>query len=85
MNCLIVSDQIRVQMNNEDMAVPAEQVMSPAAMVAARSALQRPDMSRMRLAAMLRRGQRNGAATDARLSWSTMLGSRIANCANSNG
>ncbi|MBI2233795.1 MAG: hypothetical protein HYU57_02120 [Micavibrio aeruginosavorus] len=55
MACLIVTDQIRVQLNNSDVAVPVEDVIAPGSLAAQRSALQRPDMNRMRLAAMLRR------------------------------
>jgi hypothetical protein len=84
MACLIVSDQIRVQLNNSDVAVPVEEVVAPGSLAAQRSALQRPDMSRMRLAAMLRR---SGPRTQdgARLTWATMLNRRMAECANSNG
>ena len=83
MNCLIVSDQIRVQMDNRDMAVPAEEVTShgPAAQ---RSALQRPDMSRMRLAAMLRRTTKRDVVNASRLTWNVMLNRCVAECANSN-
>lgn len=82
MTCLIVSDQIRVQMNNRDMAVPAEEVTShsPASQP---SALQRPDMSRMRLAAMLRR-KATPKTDGARLTWATMLNRCVAQCANAN-
>ena len=83
MACLIISDQIRVQLNNDDVAVPAEFVVAPSTFAAAGSALQRPDMSRMRLASMLRRsGLRNSIG--ARLTWASLLGSRMATCANSN-
>jgi hypothetical protein len=82
MACLIVSDQIRVQMDNRDMAVPAEEVTSHSP-TTQRSALQRPDMSRMRLAAMLRRTAK--PSTDgARLTWATMLNRCVAECANGN-
>ena len=81
MACLIVSDQIRVQMNNDDMAVPASDIVSHSATMP-RSALQYPDMSRMRLAAMLRR--KSTPAPSGRLSWAAMLNGRIASCANAN-
>lgn len=87
MACLIVSDLVRVQMNNLDMAVPAEHVVAPGSIAAARSALQCPDMSRMRLAAMLRRSGKGGANNTndtVRLTWATMLNRRKAECANSN-
>lgn len=83
MSCLIVSDLIRVQLNNLDVAVPVEHVIAPGSAAAARSALQRPDMSRMRLAAMLRRSG-TGSADGVRLTWATMLNRRMAECANSN-
>ena len=81
MACLIVSDQIRVQMDNRDMAVPAEEVTSHSP--SQRSALQTPDMSRMRLAAMLRRTAKP-SADGARLTWATMLNRCVAECANGN-
>jgi hypothetical protein len=84
MSCLIVSDQIRVQMNAHDVAVPASDVVRSGTYMGENSALQRPDMSRMRLAAMLRRTGTTHADTP-RLSWSVMLNSRISNCANSTG
>lgn len=83
MTCLIVSDQIRVQLYSQDVAVPAEEVISPSSPVAQRSALQRPDMSRLRLASMLRRSG-NKAADGARLTWAAMLSRRMEECANSN-
>lgn len=83
MSCLIVSDQIRVQLNDRDVALPADEVVSSGKYTGQNSALQHPEMSRMRLSAMLRR---SGAAQvdGARLTWSTMLGRRMAECANSN-
>jgi hypothetical protein len=84
MSCLIVSDQIRVQMDAHDVAVPASDVVRGGSYMGQNSALQRPDMSRMRLAAMLRRSG-STQADEPRLSWATMLNSRISNCANSNG
>jgi len=83
MSCLIVSDQIRVQMDAEDVAVPADAVLHHGRYMGENSALQRPDMSRMRLAAMLRRNA-SDRNDEPRLSWATMLNSRISNCANSN-
>lgn len=80
MACLIVSDQIRVQMNNQDMAVPADEITSSTPS----SALQRPDMSRMRLSAMLRRNRRNENSEGSRMTWTVVLNSRMAECANSN-
>ncbi len=84
MSCLIVSDLIRVQLNNLDVAVPVEHVIAPGSIAAARSALQRPDMNRMRLAAMLRRSGTRTGVDGMRLTWASMLNSRMANCANSN-
>lgn len=83
MSCLIVSDQIRVQLNDRDVALPVDEVVSSGKYAGQNSALQRPEMSRMRLSAMLRR---SGAAQvdGGRLTWSTMLGRRMAECANSN-
>lgn len=83
MNCLIVSDQIRVQMDNKDMAVPADEVTGRG--MGTPSALQRPDMSRMRLAAMLRRSGARSTIDGARLTWNVMLNRCVAECANSNG
>ncbi len=83
MTCLIVSDQIRVQLYNRDVAVPAEEVTSPDSLVTQRSALQRPDMSRLRLASMLRRSG-GKAVNGARLTWAAMLNHRMEECANSN-
>lgn len=83
MSCLIVSDQIRIQMHNRDMAVTAEDVTSANSITAQRSALQRPDMSRLRLSVLLRRSRRR--APDAtRLTWNAVLGRRMADCANGN-
>lgn len=85
MACLIVTDQIRVQLNNSDVAVPVEDVIAPGSLAAQRSALQRPDMNRMRLAAMLRRTRSVPSAVHGvRLTWATMLGRRMEECANSN-
>lgn len=85
MSCLIVSDLIRVQLNNLDVAVPVEHVIAPGSIAAGRSALQRPDMNRMRLAAMLRRTRGAPPSVNgARLTWATMLGRRMEECANSN-
>lgn len=84
MACLIVSDQIRVQMDAQDVAVPADHVIRGNSYMGQSSALQRPDMSRMRLAAMLRRSAPR-SDDEPRLSWSAMLNARIANCANGNG
>ena len=83
MTCLIVSDQIRVQLYSRDVAVPAEEVISPPHSDGQRSALQRPDMSRLRLASMLRRS-RNKAVEGARLTWASMLNRRMEECANGN-
>lgn len=84
MTCLIVSDQIRVQLYSRDVAVPAEEVTAPGGSpVNHRSALQRPDMSRLRLAAMLRRSGLKSSG-DHRLSWAAMLNPRMEGCANSN-
>lgn len=83
MPCLIVSDQIRIQMDNRDMAVPAEEVTGRT-LASQPSALQRPDMSRMRLAAMLRRSGARSKIDGARLTWNVMLGRCVAECANSN-
>jgi hypothetical protein len=83
MNCLIVSDQIRVQMDNKDMAVPADEVTGRG--MSTPSALQTPDMSRMRLAAMLRRSGAGKTIDGARLTWNVMLNRCVAECANSNG
>lgn len=83
MSCLIVSDQIRIQLNSRDLAVTAEDVTSSNNLSAQRSALQRPDMSRLRLSTLLRRSRRR--APDAtRLTWTLVLGRRMADCANSN-
>lgn len=82
MSCLIVSDQIRVQLNAVDVALPVDEVTSydPYGRT---SSIQRPDMSRMRLRAMLRRSVK--PTTDgARLTWATMLNRRKSECANSN-
>ncbi|HEY8190292.1 MAG TPA: hypothetical protein VIF12_06370 [Micavibrio sp.] len=83
MTCLIVSDQIRVQLYSRDVAVPAEEVTSSSPLASQRSALQRPDMSRLRLASMLRRSS-SKAANGARLTWAAMLNRRMEECANSN-
>lgn len=83
MSCLIVSDQIRVQLDNKDMAVPADEVTGRG--MSTPSALQRPDMSRMRLAAMLRRSGARSTIDGARLTWNVMLSRCVAQCANSNG
>ncbi|MDB5492152.1 MAG: hypothetical protein JWO78_2001 [Micavibrio sp.] len=85
MNCLIVSDQIRVQMDNRDMAVSADEVTGRGMPTPGASALQRPDMNRMRLAAMLRRSGTRSNIDGARLTWNVMLNRCVAECANSNG
>lgn len=83
MSCMIVSDQIRIQLNNRDLAVSAEDVTSSNTIAAQRSALQRPDMSRLRLSVLLRRSRRR--APDAtRLTWNVVLNRRMADCANAN-
>ncbi len=83
MSCLIVSDQIRIQLNSRDLAVTAEDVTSSNTIAAQRSALQRPDMSRLRLSVLLRRSRRK--APDAtRLTWNVVLNRRMAECANTN-
>ncbi len=83
MSCLIVSDQVRIQLNSRDLAVTAEDVTSSNTIAAQRSALQRPDMSRLRLAVLLRRSRRR--APDAtRLTWNVVLNRRMADCANGN-
>lgn len=83
MSCLIVSDQVRIQLNSRDLAVTAEDVTSSNTIAAQRSALQRPDMSRLRLSVLLRRSRRK--APDAtRLTWTMVLSRRMAECANTN-
>lgn len=82
MTCLIVSDQIRVQLDNADVAVPAKEVISPSSYN--HSSHQKPDIHRLRLASMLRRSPTAGAEDGARLTWSTMLNRRMAECANGN-
>ena len=83
MACLIVTDQIRIRIDSNDVAIPANEVNAYGNMPGQKSALQRPDMSRMRLAAMLRQNRKSNA-DEPRVSWAAMLSPRMAGCANSN-
>lgn len=78
MACTITSDKIEILMNNKDLT-------NRAPLTGYRSALQNPDLSRVQLAALLRRNDRPGERRKRKNLWSSFTDNQLGQHANSNG